>query len=250
MKDKGQESFFPFEFSVREIAHGVDFNSFVYGVSGSSQKTQLDVLSDNVKKVEAILTKMFSLYLRTKTPEQMAAVSNWSEADMRAWFDSLENKDQVDAFKKLCDDLISVYKTFETDLMDPGLERNLPIKDNLNYYEAGRMFGYVVDKALTRLPWGIMTKFSMDVVDESRDLSLGQKPAFIGYMYNNTISPFAIITPDLVNGSLAELQGNDGREQKFGGKPKMDFDDEIRAYKNQMIQQSRGFGHSCELIFQ
>jgi hypothetical protein len=58
------------------------------------------------------------------------------------------------------------------------------------------------DKAVTRLPWGIVAKFTYDVVQHSADFSLGTKTAFKEYIGSHELSPFAITTPEFMGDML------------------------------------------------
>lgn len=207
-KSQPGTDFFPFKFSVREVSLNFDPSSFLGKGTTSQEKSQNDVMSDYTLKVESILNRALRLFMRLHPDTDLKMVGVWSEADMRAWFDSLSNNDPTKELKLLSQELIALFKDFQIEMLDPNLVKSLPVRDALNHHDLSKLYSYVIDKAITRLPWGLASKFIMDIADISRDIGLGQKPAFINYTFKNTVSLFAISTVDVLTDLRLEMQAN------------------------------------------
>lgn len=207
-KEKNKKSFFPIDFSIGQSSDYIDAGSFISdGSSHSREKSRRDVLSEYAHNLDAHLRKLVRIFMRMKDYNSVENVRSWSDSEVREWFDNLTEEDLEPQIKEINQDIISLFKAFQQDIIDPNLieERESTVLDKLyhaaklNYYDQARLFAYVIDRTISRLPWGLLAKFTVDIVNNSEDMSMGQKPSFINYAYSNQFSPFAIVTPDFLS---------------------------------------------------
>ncbi|MCB0356426.1 MAG: hypothetical protein KDD40_05435, partial [Bdellovibrionales bacterium] len=199
--EKSDKPFFPIDFSIGQSSDYIDADSFVSdGASRSREKSRWDVMSDYAHRLESVLRKLIRVYLRMDDYKAVENIRSWSESEIREWFDKLTEVDLEPKLKAINQEIIENFKAFQQDIIDSSLleEREGSNAARLNYYDQSRLFAYVLDRTISRLPWGLMAKFTMDVVNNSEDMSMGQKPSFIEYAYSNQMSPFAIVTPDFL----------------------------------------------------
>lgn len=92
-----------------------------------------------------------------------------------------------------------------------------------------------------------MTKFTQDIVDQSKDLSM-QRNEFKNFLFDHQLSPFAMITPDLVGEVRSELVENSPEVKTLEERLKR----EKERYKptiNSHFQPSGSSGQSCDILF-
>ena len=202
----GKKSYFPFTI-------GNQKNFSVFHPSGfmedeiliqSKPRSRQDVFADTAKEIEQIFKEMLKLYTRLQKTTLIDTLT-WDRDDRQVWFESLQQEDQIEAYKELSNQLLKVYMRFIGDFYNRDLiEMKQSEQTDFTIYEQVRLFTFLVDKAITQLPWGLMSKFVLDVMDSaSDDLSLGQKPHFINYAYMHQISPLSIQTSDFLNETFA-----------------------------------------------
>ena len=200
-KEKTKKPFFPIDFSIGQSSDYIDAQSFVSdGASRSRERSRRDVMSEYASKLEVVLKRMVRVFMRMSDYNSVENVRSWSESEVREWFESLREEDLEPKIKAINQEIIDIFKAFQQDIIDISLteERENSNAAQLNYYDQARLFAYVIDRTVSRLPWGLMAKFTMDIVNNSEDMSMGQKPSFIDYAYSNQVSPFAIVTPDFL----------------------------------------------------
>ncbi len=205
--------YFPFDVDLRENFSPFGLFSLIGNQSNRdlTENTRNQVMRDTVSEIEKIFKKMLRLY--TQIPNgDLNHTLTWTREDIVFWYESLPSKDPVDEYKVLTQELIMVYKKFIENFNDNNLmELSQPMILELSLYDHGRIFSYLIDKALTRLPWGLMSKFVLDIMSEAKDLSLGQKPNFINYAYSYEISPLAIVTTDFLNETFSSEVSDSSR---------------------------------------
>jgi hypothetical protein len=211
---RGRTSYFPFVIGSQKNFSSFHSLGFMENETlvQSRPRSRQDVFADTVKEIEQIFRDMLRLY--TRLPGiTLKDTLNWDEADRQTWFESLEQDDKIDAYKHLSNRLLEVYTNFVRDFYNPDLiEMKQSEQANFTIYDQVRMFTFLIDKAITQLPWGLMSKFVLDVMDSAAsDLSLGQKPHFINYAYTHQVSPFSIQTSDFLNETFAEEVSNRSR---------------------------------------
>ena len=217
---EGQKSYFPFVIGNQQkfsSFHSLGFMENETLVQSRSRSRQ-DVFADTVKEIELIFVEMLKLY--TRFPGlTLKDTLNWDESDKHAWFESLGQDDKIDEYKRLSNSLLAVYTRFVRDFYNPDLiEMKQAEQAKFTIYDQVRMFNFLIDKAITQLPWGLMSKFVLDVMDSAAgDLSLGQKPHFINYAYVHQVSPFSIQTSDFLNETFAD---------EVSDKSRLDADDD------------------------
>ena len=215
-KPEGAKPYFPIEFAISQIPPDVDPRGFLAGSGlGTRERTRAEVIAQTTKKVEEVLRRILRFYLRVNSNSELQNIVRWKVQDVHRWFEQLTDREPEDVFKAAIDDIIAVYKTFLVEFNDPTLGELQGNAITFNYYDQARIFAYIVDQALMHLPWGVSAKFALDVMEASRDLSLGQKPAFIAYAYSQNLSPFAIVSPDFLHQVLPEGITVDGINRTF-----------------------------------
>ncbi len=193
--------YFPFDVDLRENFSPFGFFSLLGNQStrDAAETNRNQVMRDTVTEIERVFKKMLRLYTHIPNGD-LTQTLTWNRDDIAYWYESLPAKDPVEEYKVLTQELIVAYKNFVENFSDNEyMEQQQPMILELSLYDHGRIFSFLIDKALTRLPWGLMGKFVLDVMNESSDLSLGQKPNFINYAYSHEISPLAIVTTDFLN---------------------------------------------------
>ena len=172
----------------------------------SRPRSRQDVFASTVKEIEQIFREMLKLYTRLHHEVSLKDTLIWDKEDRQAWFESLQQEDQIEAYKELSNRLLAVYIRFVRDFYNPDLiEVKQSEQANFTIYDQVRMFTFLIDKSITQLPWGLMSKFILDVMDSAAsDLGLGQKPHFINYAYTHQISPFSIQTSDFLNETFVD----------------------------------------------
>ena len=172
----------------------------------SRPRSRQDVFASTVKEIEQIFREILKLYTRLHHEVSLKDILIWDKEDRQVWFESLQQEDQIEAYKELSDRLLAVYIRFVRDFYNPDLiEVKQSEQANFTIYDQVRMFTFLIDKSITQLPWGLMSKFILDVMDSAAsDLGLGQKPHFINYAYTHQISPFSIQTSDFLNETFAD----------------------------------------------
>lgn len=248
MNSEKKTKFFPMDFYVREVSLSSNYEGFQSGrYIANLHRSQQDILSDYVHKTEKLMNKILALYLRFDNVPYFQRVRSWNEVEQKAWFTHLKDKEPQTEYRSLVREVLSTYSQFYIDLLDPDVTVDLPRGDHLEIYDTVRLFTYVLDKAITRLPWGLVTKFTQDIVDQSKDLSM-QRNEFKNFLFDHQLSPFAMITPDLVGEVRSELVENSPEVKTLEERLKR----EKERYKptiNSHFQPSGSPGQSCDILF-
>lgn len=197
------ESYFPMNFS-HSLRRRENFDAFagVGSYTGTSEVDRNDVLRESVAEIQQVLFEFLKVLLRVQTTEQFNHLRSWRASDVAFWFENLGEQDQESAAKKYAGDLVKSFLDFKPKFVSAKVPKNQSSED-LSFVQQVRVFCYLIDKAILGLPWGTSSKMLLDVVESSADLSLGQRPAFVNYVYNHNISPFAIHSFDFLEQNVA-----------------------------------------------
>jgi hypothetical protein len=228
-----RENFFPPEM-FRNTTNDFKLDDFLSGraVQRVAARTRHEIIKSYVGRVHDLLNRMLHLYLRLDSLRGIRDIGQMNEDLYRKWFDSLPEQNPDGEVKDLMEELLHVFVNFQSEINAPDLDdMKSDAAGSFTIYEEVRLFSYVVDKAVTLLPWGSIGKFAYDVVQMSADLQLGTKTAFKEYIGTHELSPFAISTPEFMT-EMLELS----REGSTDSGPKgISF----------VRKMSEGFNRSC-----
>jgi len=197
---KRTEKYFPINFGQQDQS---EFNlaEFIDGRTGPkvAPRTRKEVINQFIGKIEAVLMKLMQQYLRLESTSQIRDLSRWNENDVREWFGHLTENNPDAAVREIMEEMLNVFMDFQVEFNSPDLvdmSKDMPQAPTL--YDEVRLFAYMVDRAVTMMPWGTIGKFTFDVVQMSTDFSLGTKTEFKEYIGTHELSPFAITTPEFM----------------------------------------------------
>ena len=97
---------------------------------------------------------------------------------------------------------------------------------------------FLIDKALTRLPWGLLSQFVQTIPESATKLRQDQKPQYIKYVYDHVVSPFAIVSAGVLQDTLPELKKTNEGQSVIDLKS-----------KSQLGNKSHEFGFRCDPVF-
>lgn len=187
--------FFRFDFQSAVGDANIELSQFIDSTYVPKKRGRLDVLAETAGEIQKILAPLMAAYFRVPDVN--------GNLDLQAWGQSLTDAEPKEAFIKASQELIRLYLNFGIRLFEDDLKEMA--KDsgygqlNLTDYDRVRLFMMCLDKALTQLPWGRMTKFTLQTVDASvNDLSWGMRPAIQHLYFKSTYSPLSTLTPELV----------------------------------------------------
>lgn len=199
------KEYFPKGLTYKEPGAAFGLNEFtVGGISHSdSTRTRKTVILETLKDLNRIMGRAAVLYLRLNSKEEMRDLSIWNDQHVRDWFNRLSESNPEAEFKGVMRELLVRFLQFQVEFNSPELANSsVDELTSLTLYDDVRLFGYLIDKSLTRLPWGNIAKLVYDIVDQSGDYSLGTKTAFKEYVGVHSISPFAVSTPEFLSEML------------------------------------------------
>lgn len=204
-KAEHSTGYFPEGFGLRDDNLQLDLNNFINGKVSAVEmpNTRKAVVLDFIERARQQLSRALVLYLRLNSTSELKDISRWSEPQIRQWFSNLKEQNPDGEFKAIMHDLLELYLEFSVAFNSPDLDdMKNPAAGSLTLYDQVRLFDYVIDKAITELPWGNVAKLTYDIVDMSSDYSLGTKTSYKEYVGAHSISPFAVTTPEFMNEML------------------------------------------------
>lgn len=172
----------------------ISLESFLGGHSSTPpNRTRMNVLIETSQRIEDALAPLLAQYFR---------VSKFSELHSpREWILGLNGDEPKELFKTVAVELVNEYWRFSAKLYDLDLEemRNSKSFAQMSSYDHARLYLLSLDRALTRLPWGRLTEFLVQVMDlAGQDLSLSQRTPFQDFLFRSQYSPVNTVTPDSV----------------------------------------------------
>ena len=221
----GKPSYFPIEMDAQARTSAGSLDNFLSGFNLGfvEERGRRHVLADTVIKIEKLLARMMAIYLRIPSSDQLTEIGGWGEAEITRWFVDLPEKEPVEVFAALRVEMITLFQEFEQAINNPDLEDY----GDIDLYSQVRLFGFAIDKAITRLPWGHIANFVVNVASASADSSLGPRPTFRNYVSKQDLSAFGIGTSELMAEMLDQTLNDNGQrdtreglkrlKQKFSG---------------------------------
>lgn len=207
MKKLPHQPHFPARFGQRD-SNDLDLASFIDGKSGAKVQphNRKEVIAQFVGRAEVILAKVMQHYLRLQSVSELSEISRWKDANIRRWFDQLQENNPDAQVRALMTELLELFMDFQIEFESHELDDLVHSAKPISIYEEVRVFAYIIDKAISIMPWSSVSKMTFDVVQMSSDLSLGTKTAFKEYIGTHEISPFAITTPEFMTDMMSVAQ--------------------------------------------
>ncbi len=122
------------------------------------------------------------VYLRVGSHSDLREIGLWSEERLKRWFTELPEEDQEAAFRTMSSEPHRGLFRVSRCALDVVDKQSRELSEFLNIYDQVRIFGYMLDKAMTRLPWGQIGQFTLNVANLSSDFSLGTRATFRDYV--------------------------------------------------------------------
>lgn len=173
------------------------FKEFIdSSVSRHVDRTRHDVLRESVADLEATLLKALTSAARIESFDAPILPESWLK--------NLSSKENTNVIE-LQSSLISHYLKFITALEDPGLlEKRSDIQVPLmTPYDRARLFAYVLDRVVAKLPWADALKLVSESLEvATRDASWGQSDGVQHYLFKSKTSLLNPLPNELISQTI------------------------------------------------
>jgi hypothetical protein len=165
-------------------------------------------MSEFAGRARTLMRRALARVYRLSDPEAIPEV--------RQWFTQVTATEPDAELKEIGLELSQLFLEFQMAIFAPELAENQsPSLETIpTFYEQVRLFMWVLDKAVTGLPWAKLTRFAQDVIGEASDLSLGQRPGFQHFMFKSPNSPFMTVTHDFLEQTQQGVAPADRRSRE------------------------------------
>lgn len=204
---KGEGTYFPVNLELQDRRDEMDLDRFRLGFDGirSQPKTRRDVLSETLARTEQILRKAMAIYMRLDSEDQLRDIGQWSETQIKDWFYKLTEREPEAEFRKTSRELIELFFDFMDKIHSPDLADDGKGHVRMHFYDQVRLFSYIIDKAVVRMPWGQIGNFTINASTLSSDMSLGTRTGFREYVGTQQLSLFSMATPEFMNDIFLQM---------------------------------------------
>jgi len=177
-------------------------------------RTRYTVVSEMTGKVNQVLTEYLNQIARVNSVYRLPTSEEW--------LDALKDTDQKEEFFSLGSRLADLYLEFWSSMYDMQLVEN---RTSVNDYRPGiydiaRLFTLVIDQAISKMPWGTMTKFMLkNLTLTTSDMEIGQRFGVQHYLFVSKNSLLKPATHELLlqmtTGSQSYKYLGDRRRQEY-----------------------------------
>ena len=183
-------SYFPFPISRIEQAEG--WNILLTGETTSVGKSRATLITRYYLRVLAAMQQYTKKYFYLDSLEAMP--------DSHQWLKTLPQQSSEQALRPSISELREIYWKFFSEINDPSLRNpGEPAEAHLTPYAISRVFFYLIDKAITEMPWIQVNKHLVRTLDQVvQDQVLGQSPAVKSYFFDYKYSPIRAANPELI----------------------------------------------------
>ncbi|GEM_PF-2051988 len=187
LADREPTEFFPQGFDRTQRIKGLISAIEKRRGTGPEGFTRQQVLREYVEYAQIELYEAFLATMRLRTTQPFPKPMDW----LRSL--TPQSAGEASPFKVLAPKLVQVFDRFRKDILDARLYHGVPSENIPDFYDVSRLFGFVLDKAMTRLPWSESTTFMVDSLSLlSDDMNLAQMRGVQDFFF---LRPTAIIRP-------------------------------------------------------
>ncbi|MCB0356871.1 MAG: hypothetical protein KDD40_07680, partial [Bdellovibrionales bacterium] len=163
------------------------------------KRNRKTVISESLTNVETELRSELAAFLRLRSLNDLPSAEIWVK--------SLKEKDpaNTEAFKTR---IVDIYQQARRQLYENSLIEVINYENykSLSAYHSARIFLYIIDRALSKLPWeNVINFFSNTMLDIANDMTMSQAPGFQWLLTDSRYSPLRPITNDLLIANLTNF---------------------------------------------